>query len=66
MRPWRMTADDYQRGLSGATLPLAGAPAEPGWDPELGAAMRHHRVAVHEEAVLTDLLADLTAPPGLP
>jgi hypothetical protein len=29
---------------------------EPVWDAELGAAMRHHGVAVHEEAVLSDLL----------
>ena len=40
-------------------LPLAGAPVDPVWDAELGAAMRHHGVAVHEEAVLGDLLAAL-------
>ncbi|TQM08988.1 TIGR02679 family protein [Pseudonocardia kunmingensis] len=54
--PWRMTGADYERGLAGATLPLTGAPVEPEWDAELGAAMRHHRIAVHEEAVLSDLL----------
>jgi uncharacterized protein (TIGR02679 family) len=54
--PWRMSAADYERGLAGATLPLVGTPVEPAWDPELGAAMRHHGVAVHEEAVLPDLL----------
>jgi hypothetical protein len=30
------------------------------WDRELGAVMRHHGVAVHEEAVLDDLLDALT------
>ncbi len=54
--PWRMAAADYERGLEGATLPLVGAPVEPAWDAELGAAMRHHGVAVHEEAVLPYLL----------
>jgi uncharacterized protein (TIGR02679 family) len=54
--PWRMSAADYERGLDGATFPLAGTPVEPAWDPELGATMRYHGVAVHEEAVLPDLL----------
>ena len=58
--PWRMSAADYERGLAGATLPLVGASVEPVWDAELGAAMRHHRVAVHEEAVLPDLLDAMT------
>jgi hypothetical protein len=40
--PWRMSAADYERGLAGATLPLADASVEPAWDAELGAAMRHH------------------------
>jgi uncharacterized protein (TIGR02679 family) len=57
--PWHMAADDYIGALGQARLPLVGAPAEPVWDPELGAAMRHHGVAVHEEAVLGDLLAAL-------
>ncbi|MFC5993500.1 TIGR02679 family protein [Pseudonocardia hispaniensis] len=55
--PWRMGAGDYLGALGRARLPLAGAPVEPAWDAELGAAMRHHGVAVHEEAVLGDLLA---------
>lgn len=54
--PRRMAVGDYERGLAGAALPLAGAAVEPGWDAELGAAMRHHGVAAHEEAVLPDLL----------
>lgn len=58
--PWRMGAADYLAGLGQARLPLAGAPVEPTWDVELGAAMRHHRVAVHEEAVVGAVLADLS------
>jgi uncharacterized protein (TIGR02679 family) len=54
--PWRMGADDYLAALHGPQLPLSGPPVEPGWDPELGAAMRHHGMAVHEEAVLDELL----------
>jgi uncharacterized protein (TIGR02679 family) len=58
--PWRMSAADYERGLAGATLPLVGASVEAVWDAELGASMRHHGVAVHEEAVLPDLLDPMT------
>ena len=54
--PWRMSAADYERGLAGATLGLAGSAVDPVWDAELGASMRHHGLAVHEEAVLPDLL----------
>lgn len=57
--PWRMGADDYTAALGPSGLPLAGAPVDPGWDPELGAAMRHHGVAVHEESVLGTLLDGL-------
>ncbi len=57
--PWRMGADDYTAALGTSGLPLAGSSVEPSWDPELGAAMRHHGVAVHEEAVLAELLDGL-------
>jgi uncharacterized protein (TIGR02679 family) len=57
VRPWCMTADDYLAGLPIGGEPLAGAPVEPAWDADLGAAMRHHGIAVHEEAVLPALLA---------
>lgn len=56
VRPWRMGAADYLAALRGPRLPLQGVPVEPVWDTELGAAMRHHGVAVHEEAVLDGLL----------
>jgi uncharacterized protein (TIGR02679 family) len=58
--PWRMAAADYERGLPSAALPLVGAAVEPTWDAELGAAMRHHGVAVHEEGVLSHLLDGIT------
>lgn len=57
--PWRMGADDYTAALAGQHLPLSGVPVEPAWDAELGAAMRGHGIAVHEEAVLADLLGGL-------
>ncbi|MGH3614992.1 MAG: TIGR02679 family protein [Pseudonocardia sp.] len=60
LAPWRMGATDYLAALGPGRAPLAGAPADPVWDAELGAAMRHHGVAVHEEAVLEDLLAALS------
>lgn len=63
--PWRMGAAEYADGLDADGLPLTGPPVEPAWDPELGAAMRHHRVAVHEEAVLAALLDALARPDGL-
>jgi uncharacterized protein (TIGR02679 family) len=58
VRPWRMTAADYESALprSGG-LPLEGPFVEPTWDGELGAVMRRANVAVHEEAVLDRLLA---------
>jgi uncharacterized protein (TIGR02679 family) len=59
--PWRMDAADYLAAVGGDRPPLAGAPVEPLWDGELGAAMGYHGVAVHEEAVLPDLLAAMSA-----
>jgi uncharacterized protein (TIGR02679 family) len=55
--PWRMSADDYLD--SPARLPLVGSEVAPAWDAELGAAMRHRGLAVHEEAVLGGLLDSL-------
>ncbi|MCE3550177.1 TIGR02679 family protein [Pseudonocardia sp. RS11V-5] len=63
--PWRMTAADYERGLTEAVLRLGPGGTQPSWDRELGAAMRHHDRAVHEEMVLPELLAALrNAEPG--
>lgn len=56
-QPWLMQVHDYLAGAQPGGLPLGGQWVEPAWDSELGAAMRHHGVAVHEEAVLAQLLA---------
>ncbi|WP_158288629.1 TIGR02679 family protein [Ornithinimicrobium flavum] len=62
VRPWRMSVDDYLAGLTMGGPELVGAPVEPSWDPELGAAMRRHGRAVHEETVLGALLDALGSP----
>jgi hypothetical protein len=56
-KPWLMTAQDYE-AVPGS-LPLKGSPVESAWDPELCAAMRRRGVAVHEEAVLDQVIAAL-------
>ena len=56
-KPWRMAAPDYLNAP--ATLPLSGTPVIPEWDETLGEAMRRRGLAVHEEAVIPTLLADL-------
>jgi uncharacterized protein (TIGR02679 family) len=60
VEPWLMTASDYETGLQAGSPVLLDTPVEPSWDPELGAAMRLHGVAVHEESVLAALLAQLS------
>jgi uncharacterized protein (TIGR02679 family) len=59
VRPWLMDADDYVSAVRADGLELRGAEVEPRWDPELGAVMRLHGRAVHEESVLADLLHSL-------
>ena len=59
--PWRLTTEDYREALSRRPIgPEAGrvVPEVP-WDAELATAMRAERIAVTEEAVINDLLADL-------
>ncbi len=60
--PWRLRAVDYEGALAGSRKPLVGAAAETPWDSRLAAAMRAHGMAVEEELVLEDLLADLADP----
>jgi uncharacterized protein (TIGR02679 family) len=59
--PWLIGATDYERAVdlvsTGATL--TGPPVVPIWDAALGEVMRLRRRAVHEEAVIDDLVADL-------
>ena len=61
-QPFLMSATDYQAAArSGrATLDLTGVPVAASWDPALATAMARLGVAVHEEAVLDDLLTRLT------
>lgn len=57
--PWCMTTEDYVAAVR-ADAPVLGTPtATPAWDPELGAAMRHHDRAVHEESVLAQLIPQM-------
>jgi uncharacterized protein (TIGR02679 family) len=61
-RPWRMGPMDYLGALdaSGSIEPLRlGRLGPTPWDPELAEVMRHHGVAVFEEALLDDLLTDI-------
>ncbi|WP_028189006.1 TIGR02679 family protein [Salinispora pacifica] len=62
--PWRMTHQDYLNGITRAedASPLTKIPTITPWDPNLARAMAKYRVAVYEEAVADELLADLTAP----
>jgi uncharacterized protein (TIGR02679 family) len=57
--PWSMTSSDYEAGVRPESPRLGDAPVEPSWDAELGAAMRVHGAAVHEEAVLPSMLVAL-------
>lgn len=63
VRPWRMSAEDYRAAVAATGgnehLALTGQVGPTGWDPALAAAMNATGVAVHEEAILEDLLADL-------
>lgn len=56
--PWLMEVDDYLAALRPDGPPLVGTPVEPSWSPELGAAMRAHGRAVHEESTLTRMLVE--------
>ncbi|MFZ5481128.1 MAG: TIGR02679 family protein [Myxococcota bacterium] len=57
--PWRFGAADYLKTRVGAQIPLAGEPVAAAWDGDLKQAMLARGVAVHEEQVREDLLADL-------
>ncbi len=60
-RPWRFTAADYLAAARGAEHgDLAGGPVDAEWDRELRGAMEEKGVAVEEEAVIGNLLDDLT------
>jgi uncharacterized protein (TIGR02679 family) len=58
---WRFNAADYLGALVSVdhTIPMTSPIDEASWDPGLSHAMREHRLAIHEEQVLTDLVGDL-------
>jgi uncharacterized protein (TIGR02679 family) len=59
--PWRMSADDYRRGLSeGDSTPLTGPPAQSPWDPRLATLIAAEGRTVMEERLITTLLEDLS------
>jgi uncharacterized protein (TIGR02679 family) len=57
--PWRYSADDYRAAPPGRVL--KGSPAEAPWDSHLAGTMQARGAAVHEEAIMESLLADLPA-----
>jgi uncharacterized protein (TIGR02679 family) len=62
---WRMSADDYRAAVerldADHAVALTGKPVPTAWDPALAATMSARGLAVHEEFVLPELLADLHA-----
>jgi uncharacterized protein (TIGR02679 family) len=58
--PWRYDTRSYLDQASRSSGPLRGTPAEAAWDVELSGAISRRGVRLEEEAVLDDLLADLT------
>ncbi|MFB7631120.1 TIGR02679 family protein [Streptomyces sp. NPDC056149] len=59
--PWRYTTTDYRNAVAATPLAptLTGTPTAAAWDPDLPAALTELGVRIEEEAVLSDLLADL-------
>jgi uncharacterized protein (TIGR02679 family) len=62
---WRMSAADYAQAVdrldADHAVALTGRALRTPWDPALAPSMRARGLAVHEESVLGDLLADLSA-----
>lgn len=62
VRPWRMTAGDYLDALEGARaagvrLPIDPTPCGPTpWDPDLQDVFNEHRLVVHEERLLQQIV----------
>ena len=61
---WRMSASDYQNAVARLdrdhAVILTGKPEPTPWDPPLASAMSAHGLAVHEESVIDELVADLS------
>ncbi len=61
--PWLMSASDYHAAIRRipAVLELSGTPVAASWDSSLSTVMIRFGIAVHEEAVLDDILARVTS-----
>lgn len=57
--PWRMTTTDYLFIAEHGGRKLRGNPVPAGWDDSLSATMQERGIAIHEERVVKNLLADL-------
>jgi uncharacterized protein (TIGR02679 family) len=60
VRPWRFDAESYLGQAHRPAAEMRGKRVEAVWDSELSGAIAHKGTRVEEEAVLDDLLADLT------
>ena len=64
VRPWRMSATDYEDAVHANARPgrvlLSEASRDTPWDSRLATVMRRHGVAIHEEELLDILLHDVT------
>lgn len=64
-QPWRFRADDYEQAVSRAphtSHNLSDVPGAASWDESLTSAMQNRGLAIAEEAVVAELLEDLTLP----
>ena len=57
-RPWRFRAEDYRPEMG---FPLSGEPVTAEWDSSLAPKMSQAALGLHEEAVLADLISDLSS-----
>lgn len=62
VEPWLMGAEDYVQAVRSDGQALGSPAVEPTWDADLGAAMRLHNRAVHEESMLPQILRRLGLP----
>ncbi len=65
-KPWRMSTADYLAVADQGGRELRGDAVPATWDDQLSAVMQAQAVAIHEERVVTSLLADLRSGAGTP
>jgi len=59
VQPWRFRAEDLRAHAALPGPPLSGEVQVASWDPGLATALERRGRALHEEALLGELLADL-------